>query len=133
MTVSEGYASPGCEVDGTASVAASETHAAEGARQTPATAPATTRRKRGRPRKKNADEGEDAENTQAQAKHGRPRKRNDDEEEDVENTQTQAKRRLILRELTPVEFVGRRKYDSDIANQVHELRFINAIDDAVPY
>ena len=105
MTVSEGYASPGCEVDGTASVAASETHAAEGARQTPATAPATTKRKRGRPRKKNDADGE----------------------ENAENTQTQAKRRLILRELTPVEFVGRRKYDSDIANQVHELRFINAI------
>ena len=50
------------------------------------------------------------------------------EEEGGENDEsTRAKRRLILRELTPVDFVGRNNASNAIAETVHELAFINAI------
>lgn len=57
-------------------------------------------------------------------KRGRPPKdKNDNDEEE----KTQAKRRLVLRDLTPLDFVGRRKGSNDCVDQIHELAFINAI------
>lgn len=58
-----------------------------------------------------------------QRKRGRPSKGTNEEEED----KTQAKRRLVLRDLTPVDFVGRREGSNGVVDQVHELAFIKAI------